>query len=47
MISPASMKKGTASSGKLSAPLMKFCARIWASNRSSCHIRPTPLASSA
>ena len=28
MISPASMKKGTASSGKLSAPLMTFCARI-------------------
>ena len=28
MISPASMKNGTAMSGKLSAPLMMFCATI-------------------
>ena len=28
MISPASMKNGTAISGKLSAPLMMFCATI-------------------
>jgi hypothetical protein len=31
MISPASMKKGTASSGKLLAPSIRFWARIWAS----------------
>ena len=40
--SPASMKKGTASSGKLSAPLMTFCARICASNMSMCHISAAP-----
>jgi hypothetical protein len=34
MISPASMKKGTAISGKLSAPLIMFCAMICASNMS-------------
>src|SRR5689334_18778615 len=32
MISPASMKNGIAISGKLSAPLMMFCATIWESN---------------
>lgn len=47
MISPANMKNGTASSGKLSAPLTTFCARICASNRSRCHISATPLMSSA
>jgi hypothetical protein len=47
MISPASMKNGTARSGKLSAPLITFCARICASNRSRCHISATPVASSA
>jgi hypothetical protein len=46
MISPASMKNGTASSGKLSAPLITFCARICASNRSRCHISATPDSSS-
>lgn len=46
MASPASMKKGTASNGKLSAPLMTFCARICASKRSRCHIRATPHRSS-
>jgi hypothetical protein len=47
MISPASMKNGTASSGKLSAPLITFCARICASNISRCTISATPQASSA
>ena len=47
MNSPASMKKGTASSGKLSAPLTTFCARICASNMSRCHISATPDSSSA
>ena len=47
MISPASMKNGTASSGKLSAPLMTFCARICASNMSMWIIRTTPDTSSA
>src|SRR5512133_3336078 len=46
MISPASMKKGTASSGKLLAPSITFCARICASNMSMCHIRAAPQASS-
>src|SRR3954462_14707738 len=46
MISPASMKKATASSGKLLAPSMVFCARICASNMSMCHIRAAPQASS-
>ena len=43
----AGMKKGTASNGKLSAPLITFCARICASNMSRCHIRVTPDSSSA
>ena len=47
MISPASMKNGTAISGKLSAPLMMFWAMIWASNMSSCSISATPQTSSA
>ncbi len=47
MISPASMKKGTASRGKLLAPSSTFCARICASNRSRCHIRAVPESSSA
>jgi hypothetical protein len=47
MISPASMKKGTASSGKLSAPLIRFCARIWVSNWPSQAISATPHTSSA
>ena len=47
MISPASMKNGTAISGKLSAPLMMFWAMICASNMSSCSIRATPHMSSA
>ena len=47
MISPASMKKGTAISGKLSAPLITFCATIWASNRSMLYISATPHSSSA
>ena len=46
MISPASMKNGTASNGKLSAPLIRFCARICASNRFRCHISATPDSSS-
>src|SRR5215471_16464165 len=45
MISPASMKKGTASSGKLLAPSIVFCARIWASNMFMCHISAAPHAS--
>ena len=40
--SPASMKNGTASSVKLSVPLSRFWARIWASKKSSCTIRATP-----
>src|SRR6187431_3088193 len=47
MISPASMKKGTASSGKLLAPSITFCARIWASNMFMCHMRAAPQASRA
>ncbi|MCY1551451.1 hypothetical protein D9M68_877840 [compost metagenome] len=47
MISPASMKKGTASNGNESAPLTTFCARICASNRSRCHISATPDTSNA
>src|SRR5688572_13809163 len=47
MISPASMKKGTASSGKLLAPSITFCARIWASNMFMCHISAAPQASRA
>ncbi len=42
MISPASMKNGTAIRGKLLAPLMMFWATIWASNRSCCTISATP-----
>jgi hypothetical protein len=45
--SPASMKNGTAISGKLSAPLMTFWATIWASNRSCWYISATPHSSSA
>src|SRR5215218_6176227 len=47
MISPASMKKGTASSGKLLAPSITFCARICASNMFMCHISAAPQASRA
>ncbi len=46
MISPASMKKGTASSGKLLLPSITFCARICASNMSRCHISAAPDSSS-
>src|SRR5262245_53760235 len=42
MISPASMKNGTAISGKLSAPLMMFCATICESKMSSECISATP-----
>ena len=42
MISPASMKNGIAISGKLSAPLMMFCATIWASNMPIVVISATP-----
>src|SRR3990167_6574744 len=47
MISPASMKKGTASSGKLLAPSITFCARICASNMFICHISAAPHSSRA
>ena len=47
IISPASMKNGTAISGKLSAPLMKFCAMICASKMSRWYISATPQMSSA
>src|SRR4029079_7553534 len=47
MISPASMKKGIAISGKLSAPLMMFCATIWESNIPIVLIRPTTQTSRA
>ena len=40
--SPASMKKGTAIRGKLSAPLMMFWAMIWESKISSECISATP-----
>src|SRR5438552_17267168 len=40
--SPASMKNGTAISGKLSAPLMMFCATIWESKTLSECINATP-----
>src|SRR5262245_59123430 len=42
MISPASMKNGTAISGKLSAPLMMFCATICESKMSSECISAMP-----
>ena len=42
MSSPASMKNGTAISGKLSAPLMMFCAMICESKMSSECIKATP-----
>src|ERR1700710_1463498 len=42
MISPASMKNGIAISGKLSAPLMMFCATIWESNIPTVLISATP-----
>ena len=42
MISPASMKKGIAINGKLSAPLMMFCATIWESNMLIVVISATP-----
>src|SRR6185369_433479 len=42
MISPASMKKGTAINGKLSAPLMMFCATICESKMSSECISAMP-----
>ena len=47
MISPASMKNGIAISGKLSAPLMMFCATIWASNMPIVVINATPQTISA
>ena len=34
---------GTAISGKLSAPLTRFCATSWASKKSRCHISTTPV----
>ena len=42
MSSPASMKNGIAISGKLSAPLMTFCATIWESNMPIVLISATP-----
>src|SRR5215471_17223353 len=45
--SPASMKKGTAIKGKLSAPLMMFCATICESNMLSECINATPQTISA
>src|ERR1700759_4732432 len=45
--SPASMKNGTAISGKLSAPLMMFWATIWESKTSSECISATPQTISA
>src|ERR1700704_4788640 len=42
MTSPASMKNGIAINGKLSAPLMMFCATIWESNIPTVLIRATP-----
>src|SRR3954467_12811210 len=46
MISPASMKKGTANSGKLLAPSIVFCARICGSNMFKCNISAAPHTSS-
>src|SRR5690606_22590825 len=40
--SPARMKKGTASRGKLSKPACRFCASSWVLKKSRCHIRATP-----
>jgi hypothetical protein len=42
MISPANMKNGTAKSGKLFEPSIKFCAKICASNMFMCHISAAP-----
>ena len=42
MISPANRKNGTAISGKLSAPLMMFCAMICESKMSKCTINAMP-----
>jgi len=40
--SPASMKKGTASKGKLLAPSMMFCASTCASKMLRCHMSAVP-----
>jgi hypothetical protein len=40
------MKKGTAISGKLSAPLTRFCAMICASNMLRWNMSATPQSSS-
>ena len=40
--SPANMKNGTASKGKLLEPSMMFCAKICASNMFRCHISAAP-----
>ena len=47
MISPASMKNGAAISGKLSAPLIRFCAMICASIMLSWYMSAAPQTSSA
>ena len=41
--SPARMKNGTASSGKLSNPACRFCASSCESKKSRCHISATPV----
>ena len=45
--SPANMKNGTASSGKLSTPATRFCASSWVSQKSSTQAMPAPVSTSA
>ncbi len=45
--SPARMKNGTASNGKLSAPACRFCASSCTSQKSRYHISTEPVSSSA
>ena len=45
--SPARMKNGTASSGKLSMPATRFCASSWVSQKSSAQAMPAPVSTRA
>ena len=47
MSSPASTKKGTASSGKLSTPPTRFCASSWGSKKSSTQAMAAPVSTRA
>src|SRR6476620_10400530 len=45
--SPARMKNGTASSGKLSMPATRFCASSWVSQKPSTQAMPAPVSTRA